>query len=105
MRTFILKAGNKVNVVKLDGTRVENYITQKDIPMTIKGMGFVERNGYDVDTWTVDEFTIEFFFSQLTETTPCTCNGNGVWEEGMYGRSKGKKWKTKCGPQCTYVRK
>jgi hypothetical protein len=105
MRTFILKAGNKVNVVKADGTFVHNYMTKKDIPMTLKGMGHIERNGMDFDTWNVDGYTLEFWFSQLTETTPCTCNGKGVWEEGMYGRVKGMKWKTKCGPQCTFVKR
>lgn len=105
MRTFILPAGKKVDVIKPDGTRVKDHVIKRDIPMTIRDMGSIERNGYDVDTFKMEGFTIEFLFSQLIETTPCSCGGKGVYDVGMYGSAAGKKWKIKCGPRCTWVKK
>ena len=68
-------------------------------------------NGYDIGTTRHKGFEIRYVRNAdhaqadvQYRSHPCICDGKGEIEEAFYGRLAGQRWRSKCGPRCTFVK-
>lgn len=82
--------------------------TNEDHPINRK---WTRAAGYDVGTTRHKGFEIRYIRNAdhgprdvQFHPHPCLCDGKGEIEEAFYGRLAGRRWRTKCGPRCSFVR-